>query len=80
MNPQTELYSTIGQNDNNPNETKSTMLAFLISFILFGVTLFLLIEENTLVPFIKVAAVLFILMIFRIYMFYKKVTLYYKER
>ena len=80
MNPQTELYSTIGQNDNNPNETKSTMLAFLISFILFGVMLFLLIEENTLVPFIKVAAVLFILMIFRIYMFYKKVTLYYKER
>ena len=80
MNPQTELYATIGNSDNNPNETKSTVIAFLVSFVTFGVLLFLLVENSGVVTYIKIALLAIVAMLFRLYMLLNKIKLYYKEK
>ncbi len=80
MNPQTELYATIGNTDNNPNETKSTLMAFLISFLVFGLFLLLLIENNSLFTYLKLFAVSLVMMISRLYLFLNKIKLYYMEK
>ena len=36
MNPQNEVYATTGSDFNNPNETRSTVVAFVVSFIIAG--------------------------------------------
>lgn len=79
MNPKPELYTTINENANNPNETKSTVAAFLVSFLVFGLLLFLLIENSNLSTYLKVMFVGFFFMIFRLYMLINKIKLYYKE-
>ena len=33
MNPQNEQYATFGNTDDNPNENKSTIVAFILSFV-----------------------------------------------
>lgn len=80
MNPQTELYATIGNSDNNPNETKSTLMAFLISFVVFGLFLLLLIESNALITFVKVMVVAITIMLVRLYLLLNKIKLYYMEK
>ena len=80
MNPQTELYSTMGTNDSNPNETKSTLIAFLGSFLTFAIILLLLIENNTIITYIKLLLIGLSLMVFRLYMLLSKIKLYYMER
>lgn len=80
MNPQTELYATIGGDENNPNESKSTVIAFLGSFTIFGILLFLLIENSSIVTYIKIMLIGLALMIFRGYMLLNKIKLYYMER
>ena len=47
MNPQNEQYATTGVNVDNPNENKSTMWAFLISF-LFALISYKLLSESVL--------------------------------
>ena len=80
MNPQIELYATIGANENNPNETKSTLVAFLAAFLTFGMMLFLLIEDPNLFTYIKILAIGLVMMLFRGYMLLNKIKLYYKEK
>ena len=80
MNPKTELYATIGNPENNPNETRSTVLAFLGSFMMFGISLLLLIENSGIITYIKFAVIGMILMIARIYMLLNKIKLYYMEK
>lgn len=80
MNPQVELYATIGNSDKNPNETKSTVLTFLISFVVFGIFLFLLTEDAGNITYIKMAFICLIIMLFRLYMLFNKIKLYYKEK
>lgn len=80
MNPQTELYATIGNTDNNPNETKSTLMAFLISFLVFGIFLLLLIESDNLFTYIKLLIVAIVVMLTRLYLFLNKIKLYYMEK
>lgn len=80
MNPQTELYATIGNSDSNPNETKSTVIAFLGSFVTFGMFLFLLVENPNLITYLKLLVIAVALMLFRLYMLLNKIKLYYMER
>jgi len=79
MNPKIDLYTTINENTNNPNETKSTLTAFLVSFLVFGVMLFLLMENNGLVTYMKLMGIGLVFMLFRLYMLINKIKLYYKE-
>lgn len=80
MNPQIELYATIGGNDSNPNEMKSTLVAFLASFLTFGAMLFLLVENSGLITYLKVMFIGLAMMLIRLYMLLTKIKLYYKEK
>lgn len=93
MNPQYEIYATVGASDNNPNETKATLSAFLISFLLAAVTMFLLIDKTDAIAYIKITdnlsldtvyLKLFLVsiacVIYRVYIYFSKIKLYYKEK
>ena len=79
MNPQIELYATVGNSDNNPNETKSTVTAFLISFFI-TLAVFLLLVEGKGNVFAKFALVSFAVLCYRVYIFFAKLRLYYNEK
>lgn len=79
MNPQNELYATVGTSETNPNETKATLTAFLISFLVAGVAVFLLVEGSK-GTFIKLAGVALVALIYRTRMFFSTLKLYYKEK
>ena len=78
MNPQNQQYATTGGHANNPNENKSSLFAFLLSFLFFAASLFLFME-GIFVAWIKIAAIALVFMIGRIYLFYSKVQVYYRE-
>lgn len=79
MNPQNQLYSSVGSTVSNPNEMKSTLWAFLIAFVTAGVIFFLLNEKsgNVYPKLIIVSAAAFI---YRAYTFFSMLKLYYKEK
>jgi len=79
MNPQTQLYASVGSTVSNPNEMKSTLWAFVISFVTAGVVFFLLFEKsgNVYTKLIIVAAAA---CIYRTYTFFEMLKLYYKEK
>lgn len=79
MNPQTELYATVGSSESNPNETKSTVTAFIISFAVAGV-IFLLLTEGAGGVYPKLLLVSVCALAYRIYTFGATVRLYYKEK
>ena len=80
MNPQIELYATIGNDDNNPNETKSTVTAFLIAFLVTAAMLLLLIENAGPYTYLKLFFVAFAAMCCKTFVFFQKLKLYYKEK
>ncbi|MBO5879978.1 MAG: hypothetical protein J6Q68_05445 [Clostridia bacterium] len=80
MNPQNELYATVGNNENNPNETKATISAFIISFFLAGGMFLLLIESSQSNAYLKLALVALGALIYRGWLFFAKIRLYYKEK
>jgi hypothetical protein len=80
MNPQIELYATIGNDDNNPNETKSTVTAFLIAFLITAAMLLLLIENAGPYTYLKLFAIAFAAMCYKTFVFFQKLRLYYKEK
>ena len=91
LNPQHEIYATVGASDNNPNETKATLFAFIISFLTSGVVFLLLLDKTDAISSINMGSIaldtvylkLFLVglgcMIFRIFRFFSTVKLYYKE-
>ncbi|MBO5206052.1 MAG: hypothetical protein J6C09_00540 [Clostridia bacterium] len=80
MNPQYEIYATIGNDDNNPNETKSTVTAFLIAFVVAAAMLLLLIEGAGPYTYLKLLCVAFALLCYKTYVFFQNLKLYYKEK
>ena len=80
MNPQTELYATVGSTEANPNETKATASAFIISFLTAGVMFLLLLEGSEFSAYIKLLIIAVIAFIYRLYLFVEKINLYYKEK
>jgi hypothetical protein len=93
MNPQYEIYATVGASDNNPNENKATLSAFIISFLVAGVGILLLIDKSTIIDNIKITENVILdsvyikfffiglaAMIYRVYLYFSKIKLYYKEK
>lgn len=85
MNPQNEQYATVGESAQNPNEGKSTILAFVLSAV-FAIFSFVLFNETALATgavttavlrLFAISAVFFAVMIF---LFVKSVKVYYYER
>ena len=79
MNPQTEIYATMGENESNPNEGAATITAFLISFVVCLATLFLLGEGEGNV-FEKLFFVGLAACVYQTWLFFSKIKLYYKEK
>ena len=79
MNPQAEIYATVGNYDNNPNEIKATVTAFILSFVSAAAVLLLLMEGRPGV-YLKLFLVGLALAILSAWSFYSKVKLYYKEK
>ena len=81
MNPQVELYATVGGSENNPNENRATLTAFLVSFLVAGVMLFLMYKGGGVArTFAKLLIVSSLVLVYRVYMFFSKIKLYYKEK
>ena len=93
MNPQHEIYATVGSSDNNPNETTATLSAFVISFLVAGVTMLLLIDKTGYIGtinfgqnlslnmvYLKLMLVGLATMIYRVWLYFSKIKLYYKEK
>ncbi len=80
MNPQTEIYATVGNDESNPNETKATAIAFGASFLVaIAIMLLLFLRENQNVYF-KLMLVAFAVFLRKLFIFLQKVKLYYKEK
>ncbi|MDD4815705.1 MAG: hypothetical protein PHQ62_01015 [Clostridia bacterium] len=79
MNPQYHLYSTYGQAVDNPNEKRSSTLAFLLAFLIFGVSLFLFIE-NINVAWYKIFFIGLAIFVARLYFYFTRIKVYYKEK
>jgi hypothetical protein len=91
LNPQYEIYATVGATDSNPNETKATLTAFIIAFLTAGVTFLLLLDKSEAVGVIKLGALsldtvylkIFLVglgcMIYRVHLYFSTIKLYYKE-
>ena len=79
MNPQAEIYATVGSYDNNPNELKAAISAFLVSFVSAAAVLLLLVEGRPGVYF-KLFLVGLLAVSCCAWSFYSKVKLYYKEK
>ena len=80
MNPQIEIYATIGNNESNPNEIKATAFAFGASFVIAIIVMLLLIARENHSVYFRVALVSFVVLCHKIYIFISKVKLYYKEK
>jgi len=93
MNPQYEIYATVGASDSNPNETKATLSAFIIAFLTGGASMLLLLDKTEAVDtiplangdvieglFIKIFLIGLAALIYRIWQYFSKIKLYYKEK
>ena len=85
MNPQNEAYATTGSNFNNPNETTSTVVAFVVSFILTGLFYLILNESYKLTgsytsAFIRLLLVSIFLFAGFLFLFIKKIQAFYFEK
>ena len=79
MNPQSEIYATMGEHENNPNEMRSSVTAFIISFVIAGAT-FLLLSEGRGYVYLKLLLVGLAAVLYCAWSFFDKIKLYYKEK
>lgn len=80
MNPQIELYASVGQSESNPNETMSTATAFIFAFLTAGASLFMLVDVTGGSMYFKLALVALLVFIWRARVFISKIAVYYKEK
>ncbi len=84
MNPQDKLYAETGENASvsNPNETLSTIIAFLVTLVV-GFFSFLLLGEKLVGPeksMLKIAIIGFFFCLFRVTLFLRKIRAYTTSR
>ncbi len=79
MNPQTEHYQTTGGHSNNPNETRSTILGFVLS-ALFALVSYFLVVENAQIVWLKMMLIAGALLLIRVWLYVNKIKVYYKEK
>ena len=80
MNPQIEIYATVGNDDSNPNETKMTAIAFGAAFIIAIIVMLLLFLHEQQNVYLKLMLVSAVVLARKIYVFIRKITLYYREK
>lgn len=80
MNPQTEIYATVGNDESNPNETKATAFAFAAAFVVSVFVMLLLMAHEKQNVYLKLMLVAFAVLLRKLYIFIAKVKLYYKEK
>ena len=78
LNPQTVRMRTEGILSGNPNEVKSTILAFALSAVSFGLILFFLMDGGNFV-WLKLFFIAFALLALRAWLFYYKSKVLFKE-
>ncbi len=79
MKPQYEQYATFSEQANNPNENLSAILCFLISFIAFGIIMFLSLE-GTFGAWIKICVLGIIFAVIKISSYFTKIGVFYVGR
>lgn len=83
MNPQNEQYATTGLTIDNPNENKSTIIAFILSICFALITYRLVFEgilaNNIVLGYLKLCGIGLIYAVCCIYMFVKRIYAYYYE-
>ena len=79
MNPQNEQYQTSGEHQRNPNELKSTIIAFATAF-LFAFFAYFLLNEDVTVVYSKLLFIGFAYLLIRAYLLFTRISLYYKEK
>ncbi len=79
MNPQSDQYATLGVDFDNPNVNKATIYSLLISVVFAFLTYFLA-SSGLNSAFIKLVVLSVIFMCARVYLYFIRVKLYYKER
>ena len=85
MNPQNEAYATTGSDFNNPNETRATIAAFVVSFLIAILFYFMLTEsmasyDSYVSAFIRLLILSAALFGGFLYLFIKKVQVFYFEK
>ena len=85
MNPQNEVYATTGNDFNNPNEAKATVMAFVGSFAITLAFYFMLTESlrlynNYLSAFIRLFVVSVFLFAGFLLLFVKKIKAFYYDK
>lgn len=79
MNPQTSHYKTTGGHTNNPNETKSTIIGFLVSTLAALITFFFM-SENYHIAWSKLLIFAGIFFVIRLWLYVNKVKVFYGEK
>lgn len=79
MNSQADQYSTIGVDFNNPNETKATVIGFVLS-ALFTFLFYFFTDGGVVVSLIKCSVIAFVFLVARIYLYVTRIKLYFKEK
>ena len=79
MNPQYTQYATFAEQSNNPNENKSTLLCFILAFLAAVVELLLALEGVN-VAWIKVSLIALALCALKIWTYFIKIKVFYKEK
>lgn len=81
LNPHTEVYAAIGDHGNDPNELKSTSAAFIISFLIAAFIVLLILSDETISSVcIKLSGIGLLAFVYRAYLFFTNIKLYYKEK
>lgn len=80
MNPQNEVYATMGSSESNPNETKSIIVAFIVSFATSALVFIILQMHEPYNLYLKMMLVGIAAFIVKAFTFYQNVKLYYKEK
>lgn len=78
MNPLYDQFQSSGVVINNPNENKSIIATFVIAFITCGIAYFLM-QENSNTVYYKILIFATIFLVYRTFMFFDKVRLYYQD-
>ena len=79
MRPQHDQYATLGLSFDNPNERNSTIVAFSLS-VAFAFWLYFIMSEGRTVAMLKVAAIAFVFLALRVYLYFARIRAYYAEK
>lgn len=79
MNPQSDQYATLGVDVNNPNVNKATIYSLLIS-VIFAFLVYFLAPSGLNDAIVKLLVLSIAFMLARVYLYFIRVKLYYKER